>query len=141
AANAASAGGNGPQRDPITLISLITTGASETSCFPAIVLLSTKVPRGRTALSASSKPDDEPVASMTISNRSGCQLSSSCVLTPTLSSNDSLSQCFPIALTFAPARCKTWAQRLPSLPSPSTSTSSCGWGWTCLKISVSVFIS
>ena len=73
AANAPSASGNGPQRDPITLISLITMVANETSCLPAMVLFRINVPRGRTALRASSRPDAEPVASTTMSNRRGCQ--------------------------------------------------------------------
>src|SRR5262245_4521462 len=73
---------NGPHLEPTTVISLITNGASETLCSPAMVLFSTNVPRGRTALIANCSPDSDPVASMTISNGLGFQSFNSIVLMP-----------------------------------------------------------
>src|SRR5947208_2160340 len=68
-----------------------------------MVLLRIKVPRGRTAPSASSKPEAEPVASMTTSNNRGCQSSRRIVRTPAFLIRASLSACFPSAVIFAPA--------------------------------------
>ena len=80
-----------------------------------MVLLRISVPRGRTALSASSNPEAEPVASTTTSNSRGCQSLSWIVRTPAFLIKASLSACLPSALIFAPVSRRAWAHKIAEL--------------------------
>ena len=117
----------------MTVISLITIGASETWCSPAMVLFSTSVPRGRTARSPVPGRKRNPSLRhhVELFGPPISQLASFGHRTRLISS--SLSSCFPSAVTWAPVSRSTCAQRLPSLPSPRTRTSSPGLSCTLLE--------
>jgi len=63
--SALSAGPNGPQREPITVISFMTRGARFIENLSATVVFTTIVPRGLTSDRAVSNPAVEPVQSTT----------------------------------------------------------------------------
>ena len=58
----------GPQREPMTVISLTTMGQVSTGAAPWKVDFKTSVPRGSVICWASVRPVGEPVASMTSGN-------------------------------------------------------------------------
>ena len=61
--SSASARGNGPHREPISVSSFTTIGQVSISAAPWNVDFSTTVPRGLVISRASAKPEGEPVAS------------------------------------------------------------------------------
>src|SRR4029453_843141 len=91
-----------------------------TLCSPATVVFSTRVPRGRTALIASCKPEGEPVASTTRSNCLGFQSFKSIVLTPDRLMSLSLSGCFPPKAPLARASLRTRRAQKTQFAIPQT---------------------
>ena len=68
AAKALMASGNGPHREPISVISLITKGDRSTGAVGTLVLFSTILPLGRTNRQALTKPSSLPEQSTTTSH-------------------------------------------------------------------------
>ena len=78
----------------------MTNGAHASVCWPATVVLSTIVPRGRTSFSAVGSPDSEPVQSTTMSYaRSSSESESSVVAIPIDARIASFSGCLPMTST------------------------------------------
>ncbi len=101
------AAGNGPQREPTMVTSSTTTMLKSRLTSPWKVLLSTRVPRGRTKARAMANPPALPVASTTRSAPAGITSSAIWVRTPRRLRTASFSACRPTANKSQPVRPNT----------------------------------